>query len=190
MRTSPAWPRIGFYPAAVDHGWGPLSTSGSGPRSIGNVSGTTAGRSEIARGSRDPRRSVTASVAGRSLPASWARAGYFVRQAIVADDRGRRHGGQNEDHRQPHEGRREGDDRSVAVVPPPASLPASELPSRDHPTGRPALQVTRQRRGGSVSVARLLLQALQADRFQVAIDPAIVLAKGVGSRSRTCRSIS
>ena len=66
----------------------------------------------------------------------------------------------------------------VAPAPAPAAAPASpDWPGRIGSPRQPALQVVGQRLGASRSAGRVLLQALQADRLQVAVDPRVERAR-------------
>ncbi len=77
------------------------------------------------------------------------------------------------------------------MPPPPLdrSLNASGRPSPDRTMVEPRFQVVRQFAGTQVTSVRLLLQALQADRFQVARHPARSRPIAVGGFSRTCTRI-
>ena len=80
--------------------------------------------------------------------------------------------------------------RGLAPGPPPGASPAPDRPGQDRLAVQPALQVVGQRRGRGVAPARLLLQALQADRLQVAATVGLSCAAAPAPRSSTCRRVS
>ena len=81
------------------------------------------------------------------------------RRTVDADRRGH----QQDRHRRQRRGQ-----RPVPLAPPPAPLPARHRPGRHRPAGQEPAQVVGQRRGRRVPAGRVLLQALQAHRLQVA----------------------
>ena len=77
-------------------------------------------------------------------------------------------------------GRRQGRDRRPPPAPQPGALGGANAPCRDRPAVEPGPQVVGQGLGHRISAAGVLLQALQADRLQVARDGGVVPPRRLG----------
>ncbi len=107
-----------------------------------------------------------------------------VGRVLHGDRRGRA-----DDDRQ-HDRRRQRRDRRPPPAPQPGPLGRPDPPRRDRAALQPGVQVVGQGLGRRVAPPRVLLQALQADRLQVAGHAALSLRGGSGGRFRTASIVS
>ena len=81
--------------------------------------------------------------------------------------------------------------RRIAPAPAPATLHSPHRPGLHRLAALEAFQVLRQRRRRGITLARLLVQTLQADRFQVpAASRDCNCVGGTGSSLTTCKTVS
>ena len=92
--------------------------------------------------------------------------------------------------RQDEDRRGQGGDERLPPRPRREVLPGGPPPGEDRPAVEEAAQVGGQVRGGGVARGRLLLQALQADGFEVARRRGSSRDGGTGSWVRTCSRVS
>ena len=89
-----------------------------------------------------------------------------LRRLVGANGEVRRH--DRAQHQRQRDAARQARHHRIAPAPPPGPLRLTHRPRQDRLAGQEPAQVLGQSRAPSVPLARLLLQALQADRLQVA----------------------
>ena len=78
----------------------------------------------------------------------------------------------------------------IAPAPHPESRSRPTRRAGDRHAGQPAIQILGERIGASVAAARVFLQALQTNDFQIPRHAGLSFRGDSGDRSRTCSSVS